>query len=142
MDGMRRDNLAHIDRLGLARRTQDKCAVCGQAFYRTMEHVYKHNRRGKELFECSWTCFREMERRIEREGGKHSRVVFADYSGDEEVKKEAVSRVEFCRAKIAHYRQIYETTKEKSAKGNAKSLLKVWQEKLKDAEFIERGTRK
>lgn len=140
MDGMRRDNLAHIDRLGLARRMEDNCAVCGKTFYRTIEHIYKHNRRGKELFECSWTCYREMERRIELEGGKYSKVVFSDYSGDEEVKKEAVSRVEFCRAKIAHYRKIYETTKEKSAKGNTKSLMKVWQAKLRDAEWNAGGS--
>lgn len=96
MEGIRKskDNLCHIDRLGLARRTEDKCSVCGKTFYRTVEHVYKHYRKGREVFECSWTCYREMERKIEQEGGKRSKVVFADYSDDDGA-KEQLSRIDF-----------------------------------------------
>lgn len=143
MDAIRKskDNLCHIDRLGLARRTEDKCSVCGKTFYRTVEHVYKHYRKGREVFECSWTCYREMERKIEQEGGKRSKVVFADYSDDDGA-KEQLSRIDFCKAKIAHYKHIYETEKNRSKKGNAKSLMQVWRNKLKDAEFIEGRKRK
>ena len=138
MEGIRKskDNLCHIDRLGLARRTDDVCAVCGKTFYRTIDHVYKHCRKNKDLFECSWTCYRAMERKIEQEGGKRSKVVFADYSDDDGV-KEQLSRIDVCKAKIAHYKHIYETSKVKSERGNAKHLMSVWREKLKDAEFIE-----
>lgn len=141
MDGMRRDNLAHIDRLGLARRTEEKCAVCGKTFYKTIEHIYKHNRRGKELFECSWTCYRAMEREIGNVGGKHSRVVFTDDADDAQEEVKPMSRIEVCKAKIEHYRKIYATTKEKSAKGNARSLMKVWQAKLRDAEWNAGGNK-
>ena len=141
MDAIRKskDNLCHIDRLGLARRTEDKCSVCGKTFYRTGEHVYKHYRKGREVFECSWTCYREMGRRMEGEGLKRSKVVFADNQGEEEKQDEPMSRVEFCKAKIEHYRRIYRSEKANTKrKRSAKQLINVWKVKLSDEKMKER----
>lgn len=139
--GMSKDSLCHIDRLGLARRTDDVCAVCGKTFYRTSDHVYKHYRKSKELFECSWTCYRAMERKIEQEGGKYSKVVFADYS-DDDGEKEQISRIDFCKAKIEHYMHVYETTKDKVRKSSARKSVGVWKRNLMDAELAEEKGRK
>lgn len=122
-----RDNLAHIDRLGLCHRVDEICAVCGKSFYRTSEHIYRHNRYGKDLFECSWTCYREMCRRIDREGGKHSRK-------KEKKSSNAQNRIEFCQEKIRHYTAKANGSPPSSRKRkNARDQVKVWKEKLEEA---------
>ena len=144
MEGLTKDNLAHIDRLGLCHRRDDKCAVCGKVFYRTVDHVYKHSRWGRDLYECSWTCYRAMERKIEASGGKHSRKQKEWSPQDErpDVVFKPVDRVAYCKDKIAFYEQRYKKARSWMQRKAAKNSIRVWEDKLREAEEVKRNADK
>lgn len=54
-------------------RVETICACCGKAFYPAVKHAYKIKFRGHTYAMCSYTCYREIEKKIERE--KHYRRV-------------------------------------------------------------------
>lgn len=130
------DNLAHIDRLGLCHRREDTCAVCKKPFYRTVEHVYKHSRLGKDLYSCSWTCYRIMDKRVKRERKEKPKTERAKkHAPAKTVSPRRERRVEQCKAKLKHYiEEINAAPPGTQKRKNAQNLAREWRKKLQIAE--------
>lgn len=43
------------------------CEVCGRRFYKTSQWAYKLSYRGKMRLTCSYTCYRVLEKKREKE---------------------------------------------------------------------------
>jgi hypothetical protein len=134
MEGIRKskDNLCHIDRLGLARRTEDVCAVCGKTFYRTVDHVYMMYVQKREKYMCSWTCYRAAKRQEEarqeedqarkdeareeaqakkKQDARDKREKPKPQMTKAQKKKAAMERIALCERKIAEWSEISAMTK-------------------------------
>lgn len=132
-----RDNLAHIDRLGLCHRHEDVCAVCKKPFYRTVEHVYKHSRLGKDLYSCSWTCYRIMDKRVKRERKERPKKERPKKAAPV---KSAISkrdqRIEQCKAKLKHYTEATNAAQPGTqGRKNAQNRAREWRIKLQIAKM-------
>lgn len=119
-------SVVQVDRLGLAHRISDRCVVCGAEFYRTVEHVYKHRKHDRCLYECSWTCFRAMERKIEASGGK-SKIQLEE----PEEEKKAVDRKAQIEEKIAFYWAREKEARTTLQRKYARESVRRWMDKLK-----------
>lgn len=127
-------SVVQVDGLGLAHRISDRCVVCGAEFYRTVEHVYKHRKHDRCLYECSWTCFRAMERKIEAGGGKNARKgVWKPEDEKLETERKPVDRATYCREKIALYTQQIKAAKTGLQRKYAKNNVRIWERKLREA---------
>ena len=134
MSEMRRDNIEHVDRLGLCHRRICKCYECKKKFYMTNEHVYKHTIHGDAKYECSWTCYRTVDRRVrperyreEPEEKEEERKRFLD----EDEKRRRKARMEKYRAKIRECTKIVNAhkpgTKERK---NALERIRIYRKKI------------
>ena len=59
------DGMLHIDRIGLMKRTNVSCSVCGKVFAKTKDHVYRIGYNDKDYYSCSWTCHRKKQAEID-----------------------------------------------------------------------------
>lgn len=129
---MIRDNLAHIDRLGLCHRRKDVCAVCKKPFYRTTDHVYKHSRFGQDLYTCSWTCYRIMDNRLTQERKERPKKKLPAQT----IAQMNEKRIEECKAKIRQYtEEINAAPKGTPQRRRAQGLASKWRKKLESEEM-------
>lgn len=138
MSEMRRDNIEHVDRLGLCHRRICKCYECKKKFYMTNEHVYKHTIHGDTKYECSWTCYRKVDRRVNPEryreiSEEEEREIEQEEFKKEDEKKLRKARMERCRANIRKYMAMasgYKPgTKERK---NALARIRVYKKRLEE----------
>lgn len=96
-----------------------KCRVCGKAYMKTPEYVYKDC--------CSWTCYRAFE----KEDGRRSRKNL------EKDEAKALEKIKKCEERIAHYKKAAEEAKAGTAARNtAQKCAREWMWKMEDAQMM------
>lgn len=117
------------------------CPICGVEFTPGSEKwAYKRSRHGRELWFCRYNHMRDYDRMLEVERQKRleGRLSTGGMNNYARVWKQTPEscrkRIRECREVLAQKQAEYETTRDKARRKVLGGLIKLWKDKIQEAE--------